>query len=164
MPAVRLVPFDPARHLVTVAAWLAQPHVSRWWGLPQEALADVGRHSAATAAMVEVDTQLVGYLCWQTPTSEELAAVGLDNLPPDLVDIDIVIGEPGMLGRGVGPAALCQLLGRLQVDGVRTAGLATAVANDSALRAFHKAGFRAFRDFSEAGQLFRYLIRELAAA
>jgi aminoglycoside 6'-N-acetyltransferase len=164
VPAVRLVPFDPARHLVTVAAWLTQPHVSRWWGTPQEALAEVGRHSATTAAMVEVDAQLVGYLCWQTPSRAELAAAGLDDLPPDLVDIDIAIGEPGMLGRGVGPAALCQLLRRLQADGTRTAGLATAVANEPALRAFHKAGFRPFRDFREGGQLFRYLIRELAAA
>jgi len=159
---VRLVPFDPARHLATVAAWLSQPHVSRWWGPSPEVLDEIGRHAAATAAMVEADARLVGYLCWQTPTPAALATAGLEDLPADRVDIDIVIGEPGALGRGVGPAALCQLLPRLQADGARAAGLATAVANERALRAFHKAGFRPFRDFSEAGQRFRYLVRDLA--
>jgi aminoglycoside 6'-N-acetyltransferase len=114
--------------------------------------------------LIEVDARPVGFLCWQTPSREELAAAGLDDLPGDLVDVDILIGDPDVLGQGVGPAALRRLLARLRADGVRVVGVGTAAANRRALGAFDKAGFRPFRDFQEAGHAMRYLVQNLNAA
>ena len=164
MPEVQLSSFDPTRDLSMLAAWLRRPHVAQWWGDPEQALSAVRKHSVATGALIEADARPVGYLCWQTPSQEELAAAGLGDLPGDLVDVDIMIGEPDALGRGVGPEALSQLLTRLRADGVRVVGLAAAIANRRALKAYEKAGFRPFRDFEEAGQDMRYLVRTVGAA
>ena len=161
MPEVHLAAFDPGRDLALLAAWLHRPHVARWWGDPEQALAAVRQHPVATEALIEVDARPVGYLCWQRPQQEELATAGLSDLPGDLVDVDILIGEPDALGQGVGPEALSQLLARLRADGVQVVGLAAATTNLRALRAYEKAGFRPFRDFHEAGQDMRYLVQSL---
>jgi aminoglycoside 6'-N-acetyltransferase len=164
MPTVHLAPFDPSRDLPILAVWLRHPHVARWWGDPEQALAAARQHPVAMEALIELDAQPVGYLCWQRPPQEELAAAGLSDLPKGLVDVDILIGEPDALGQGVGPEALTQLLAMLRADGVRIVGLAADTANLRALKAYTKAGFRPFRDFHEAGTEMRYLVQTLAAA
>jgi RimJ/RimL family protein N-acetyltransferase len=100
-------------------------------------------------------------VCWQTPSREELVAAGLSDLPEDIVDVDILIGEPDLLGHGVGPAALGQLITRLRAEGVHIVGLGVATGNQRALEAYDKAGFRPFRDFHEGGQEMRYLVQTL---
>lgn len=164
MPAVDLSTFDPDRDLSLVTAWLHRSHVARWWGDPEQVLAAVRQHPVATEALINVNGRPVGFVCWQTPPREELEAAGLSDLPDDLVDIDILIGEPDALGQGIGPAALSHVLARLRAEGVRLVGLGTAVANRHALRAFEKAGFRPFRDFQEGGQDMRYLLQTLNTA
>jgi aminoglycoside 6'-N-acetyltransferase len=164
VPSVQLVTFDPTRDLSMLAAWLHRPHVARWWGDPDQALSAVHQHSVVTEALIELDAQPVGYLCWQRPPQDELARAGLSDLPRDLVDVDILIGEPDALGQGVGPEALSQLLAKLRADGVQVVGLAAATANLRALKAYDKAGFRLFRDFHEAGQDMRYLVKTLNTA
>jgi len=124
-------------------------------------LAEIGAHDAATHAIIEADGQPVGYLCWQAPSRAELAAADLDDLPADLIDIDIVIGVAQRLGCGVGPEALAQLILRLRGEGASTVGLGTAIANRRAVRAFEKAGFRPYRDFREAGEDMRYFTRTI---
>jgi aminoglycoside 6'-N-acetyltransferase len=164
VPDVHLAEFDPSRHLALLAEWLPRPHVARWWGDPQQALAAIQEHPADTAALIEVDARPVGFVCWQRISPAERAAAGLDDLPDDLVDVDIMIGDPDLLGRGVGPAALRQLVARLGAEGVHLVGLAGAVANVRALKAYAKAGFQPFRDFREAGEDMRYLVQILNAA
>jgi aminoglycoside 6'-N-acetyltransferase len=142
--------------------WLGRPHVVRWWGTDPLLAAELARGSRETDAIITADGEPVGYLCWQTPPASELAAAGLTDLPGNLVDIDILIGEPGILGRGVGPGALALMLARLRDQGVGFAGVGTSTSNRAAIRAFEKAGFRRFRDFEdpEFGPC-RYLVAEL---
>jgi len=161
---VELLPFDPIRHPPQLRIWLHRPHVSRWWGDPDEALTAVRRHEPAAQALIGVDARPVGYLCWQTLSPDELAAAGLGDLPADLIDVDILIGESDCLDLGIGSRALSLLLDRLRAEGHSTVGIATAVANPRARRAFEKAGFQVFRTFHEAGQDIFYLIRSLEAA
>ena len=163
-PAVALLPFDPACDMQRLHAWLRRPHVARWWGDPDTALAAVRQLPAAAQAFIAVDATPVGYVCWQEPSPAELAAAGLSDLPPGLMDVDILIGEQDCLGRGFGPRALSCLLDRLRAEGRSDVGIATAAANPRALRAFEKAGFRLFRAFREDGQDYRYLVLSLAPA
>jgi aminoglycoside 6'-N-acetyltransferase len=160
---VRLQAFDPSRDLALVASWLIHPHVAAWWGDPKEALAAVREHQPSCAALIHRDTRPVGFLCWQVPTPAEMAAAGLEDLPSPLVDVDILIGEPDARGQGVGPTALGHLLAKLRTEGIQLVGLAAAIGNTRALRAYEKAGFRPFRDFREAGQDYRYFIQALPA-
>ncbi len=161
MPSIELQPFRPAHDMPLIERWLRDPEVSRWWGEPTQVQAALAGHPADHAALIHADGVAVGLLCWQTPSRAELADAGLDDLPADLVDIDIMIGEPGMQGRGIGPAALRRLFDRLQHDGVALVGVATALANRHALAAYGKAGMRPYRDFFEAGEDYRYFTLRL---
>jgi RimJ/RimL family protein N-acetyltransferase len=159
---VAIADFDPRADVERLEAWLRLPHVARWWGNPALYLATLARRSPGTHALILADGAPVGYLCWQIPSRGELEAAGLTDLPEDLVDIDIMIGEPELLYRGIGPKALALLLARLQNDGVSIAGLGTSLENRAASRAFEKAGFRLLREFEdpEAGPC-RYMVAEL---
>jgi len=164
LSSVELLPFDATRHLPLVRRWLERPHVARWWGDPDEALTAIRRHSSTAHALIGVNARPVGYLCWQTPLPEELGAAGLSDLPADLIDVDILIGEADCLGLGIGPQALSLLLERLRAAGLSSVGMATAAANPRARRAFEKAGFHLFRTFQEDGQDMAYLVQSLEAA
>lgn len=156
-----LGPFDPGRDHELVAGWLDQPFVARWWGNADRGVAELAARDAGTVALIAYRGRSVGLLCWQVPLRTELAAVGLEDLPTDLVDVDFMIGDPTAIGRGIGPAALALLFARLRDQGVRTVGIATAQANARALRACLKAGLHPYRDFVEDGVGYRYLVRDL---
>jgi len=166
MQEVGLEIFNPTLDSQRLRGWLYQPHVARWWGDPQRQWEDLLRRSPQTHAVIVADGTPVGYVCWQRPPRDELEAAGLTDLPEDLVDIDILIGEPECLGLGVGPKALRLLVAKLREDPLVTfAGLGTSVSNQRAIRAYEKAGFRLFREFEdpECGPC-QYLVLELRGA
>jgi hypothetical protein len=111
-----------------------------------------------------VDGQPIGFLCWQSPSPSELSEAGLSDLPSDLIDVDIMIGEPNALGLGVGPGALRLLFERLHDREVRLVGLATAFANKRAMTEYAKVGLQPFRDFVELGEQYRYFTKSLTDA
>jgi aminoglycoside 6'-N-acetyltransferase len=162
--SVELVPFDVTHDLQRLSVWVHRPHVSRWWGEPDLALAAVRQHPPAAHALIAVDAAPVGYLCWQSLSPEELAVAGRTDLPAGIMDVDILIGEPDFLGRGFGPQALSLLCDRLRAEGRSEIGIAAAAANPRSLRAYEKAGFRQFREFRENGEDWCYLVRSLEAA
>ncbi len=160
---LRLEPFDLERHGTLLEEWLRRPYVVRWWYDPKRALESAATRPPESHALIVVEGRPVGYICWEPPPPEELEAAGLSDLPDRLMDIDIMIGEPDALGRGIGPQALALLLQRLREDpSVEWAGLGTSLANERAIRACEKAGFRRFREFGdpEIGPAL-YLVREL---
>jgi len=161
MPRIELQAFQPERDLSLIATWLDRPQVARWWGESGQALLELRTRDAETVALIALDGQPVGLLCWQTPSPAELSQAGLADLPGDLIDVDIMIGEPGALGRGVGPEALRLLFEKLRARGVVLVGLATALANHRAISACAKVGLRPFRDFVELGEQYRYFTRRL---
>jgi aminoglycoside 6'-N-acetyltransferase len=125
-------------------------------------LLTLSQRSKATHTLITADGRPVGYLCWQRPPRDELEEAGLADLPEDLVDIDILIGEPEYLGRGIGPRALSFLLTKLRSEGVGFVGLATSTSNRAAIKAYEKVGFRFFRDFEELGfGPFQYMLKKL---
>ena len=147
---VRLETFEPELHSPRLRDWLHRPHVARWWGDPEVALEISLQCSPENHAVIVADGAPVGYLCWQTPPQNELEAAGLADLPEDLVDIDVFIGEPDFIERGVGSRSLSLLLARLRVDSsVKYAGVGTSISNERAIRAFEKVGFRLFREFHD---------------
>jgi aminoglycoside 6'-N-acetyltransferase len=151
MHKVALEAFDPERDSEMFRRWLAEPHVAKWWGDAARAMEHARRCPPESQALIVADGIPVGYLCWQEPPKEELAAAGLTDLPEGLVDIDILIGEAEFLNQGVGSGALEILLARLGSErAVKFAGLGTSASNANAIRCYAKAGFRLFRDFLDA--------------
>ncbi len=155
---VRLEAVAPERDGALIERWLQSPHVMRWWGNQEEFQSTLERRSSDTHALIATGDRSVGYLCWQHLSREELEAAKLTDLPENLVDIDIMIGEPDCVGCGIGPRALTLVLKRLESEGVEVAGLATSVSNRAAIRAFEKAGFDLFRDFEEPDGRYRYMV------
>lgn len=161
MPSVSLLPFQPERHLPLLATWLSDPLVARGWGDPARILPDLAARTASSAAVIAVDGDLVGFLCWQRLAPSELEAAGLAGLPADLMDVDILLGEPRARGQGIGPAALLQLFARLADEGVAHVGLATALANPRAIAAFAKAGLLPCPDVVGGAEPYRYFTKAL---
>jgi len=161
---ISLVPFDPRRDFSIIENWITYPHVIQGWGDSKETWESINQHSPTKSAMINVGVAPVGYLCWQVPTKLELSEAGLDDLPGDLVDIDIMVGEPNFLGQGIGPQALMLLLSQLSAEGVKIVGLATTVSNERALRAYEKVGFTRYRRFNENGIDHYYLTKIINSA
>jgi aminoglycoside 6'-N-acetyltransferase len=166
MPKVTLEAFDLIRDSETLLRWLAQPHVAKWWGDAARAMQHASECAPESRALIVADGTPVGYLCWQHPPKEELEAADLTDLPSGLVDIDILIGDPDLLGQGVGSQALGLLLTRLRGEpSVAFAGLGTCASNTNAIRCYQKAGFRLHREFQDPEWgLCKYLIAEVHGA
>jgi aminoglycoside 6'-N-acetyltransferase len=94
----------------------------------------------------------VGYLCWQHPSRAELVEAGLHEVPDSAIAVDLMIGEPDAVGRGIGPRALERVRELAWRDpGVPFVMLCTSIENSAAQRAFHKAGFARRRVFDDPG-------------
>lgn len=151
-PAVTLQPFQPS-HLALLAAWLKEPHVARWYPRPEDDLARAMNPPAGGShAIVAWGTAEVGYIRWQHVDRHVLDALGLHEVPANSVDIDILLGREGAVGKGLGPAALAALAAELRQDAdVPLLGLTTSVENARAHRAFEKAGFHIARQYEPNG-------------
>jgi len=158
-PQVTLTEYSASEHRGRLRRWLGRPHVSQWWGDPEAALGFIDGHASDLHAIICVDGRAVGYICWQPIPTEEKVATGLTGLPEQHIDIDLLIGEPGLLGRGIGSGALSLLVDRLMGQGVPSIGLAADEDNIRALRAYERAGFRPFAQFVENGRKMSYLRR-----
>lgn len=148
---VSLDTFDAQRDRERLHQWLRRRHVARWWGDPDVQLtACLARPPGGDHALIRADGIAIGYVRWQRVAREELDAAGLAEIPDGSIDIDICIGEPDYVGRGIATRALAALVERLCADpGIPLVGLGTSVANGAAIRAFEKAGFRRLREFDD---------------
>ncbi|MEQ1613729.1 MAG: GNAT family N-acetyltransferase [Hyphomicrobiaceae bacterium] len=126
--------------------WLGRPEIEDWWG---------PRTASEAAVMMAFDAPHA--ICRMIEASDTGEVIGYghavdatvwgDQLPSDLEpgtwDIDLFIASPAHRGIGAGAAAL-----KLLRDEVFTTTLAVAVAvfasiaNERAVRAYEKAGFR----------------------
>ena len=64
-------------------------------------------------------------------------------MPSDAVGVDLSIGDPGKLAKGIGSGVLRTFTERLMQEGYTTIIIDPDPANHRAVRAYEKAGFRA---------------------
>jgi RimJ/RimL family protein N-acetyltransferase len=145
---VTLTPFsttdvDLLRH------WLAAPHVAIWYPEPEDHIAWAANPpTSGNRSLIAVDGRSVGYIRWQSVSREVLDSVGLSEIPAGSVDVDLLIGDPAFVGRGIGPQALLILVSQLRHRGdVPLVGLSSSVENLFAQRAYAKAGFHILREY-----------------
>lgn len=131
--------------------WLRADHVSRYWGDPQENSRLLRVPTQGTKqAIVVADDRKVGLVLWQHPTRQELDEAGLYDVPEDVIDIDIMIGEPDAIGKGVGPAAMRLVVDEALADpAVPYIIAATMIENRVSLRALSKVDFVVDREFND---------------
>ncbi len=128
--------------------WLSTPHVRTWWDRPGPTLDDIhaeylprlrGDADAVPYLILSADFP-IGYI-QRYPVRDE--AWGLRPSTP-AVGLDLFIGEPGYLHRGLGPRILRQFLGEIVFsdETIVECFIDPIARNRAAIRAFEKAGFR----------------------
>ena len=140
-----------------VEAWLRTEHVARWWRDPLEIAVEKRRAALEGRRDVEhyvilVDEQPVGmiqtYLVADHPEWGELIGV-----EPEAAGVDLFVGEPAAVGRGLGPEILREFARSVVFAYPETTAAVATVeeANRRSWRAFEKAGFHHVRDVDEDG-------------
>src|SRR5262245_52150865 len=128
-------------HLPIVGAWLAQPHVARWYDSPQEALRRIERHldeSEIQCFLVRLDGRPIGYIQAYDPHAYQ--SHPYQDQPMDTRGIDQFIGEAAFVGRGHGPRFIDQFVLDLYDRGATRIVTDPHPTNAAAIRAYIKAG------------------------
>ncbi len=145
---------DPPRGSVTlrpatrndwplIERWLRLPAVESWFGSARAAEAEIRivfETRSSVARIVECDGKPIGYAhaIDATHWGDSLP----DGMPPGTWDLDCVIAEPSFRGRGVGRRAVDLMAA--EVFGTTLAlhlAVVVPVSNESAVRAYERAGF-----------------------
>jgi aminoglycoside 6'-N-acetyltransferase len=142
--------------------WLVADHVRPWWEPYEDIEAELGPALDGVDPTrwfaILLDGSPVGaietYLVSDYPEWEELVRVG-----PGVAGVDLLLGEPHAVGRGVGPAVLAAFARDVVFaePDVHACVAGVDVRNERSLRAFAKAGFRPVRDYVEEGRPHRLL-------
>ncbi|HET9168439.1 MAG TPA: GNAT family N-acetyltransferase [Actinospica sp.] len=136
--------------LPLLAAWLAAPHVARWWPREDDGIEALDAYygpaidgdDPTKLFLILADDAPVGfcetYLHADNPDWDR--TIGL----PDVAGIDYLIGAPERCGHGLGTAAIgafCELVFGLypRIDGIASVPQA---ANPASRRVLEKNGFR----------------------
>lgn len=137
--------------LPQLASWLGAPHVAEWWGDEPTDPESVEREYGPRAegqqhvhmVIAELDGRPFGWLQWYRLGDEPEYALELD-LDPAAVGIDMSIGEPDLVGRGLGRRTLRGLIEQV----VRPAApdltdvfIDPDPANERAIRCYRAVGF-----------------------
>ncbi len=167
------VTFRPLRRTdaVMLRDWLNRPHVYAWWGVhaasdgiggagPDAATLDAvlaefgpamdGRDPTRCCVIV-ADGTPAGLIQWYRLADypDYAAAIG----EHDGAGIDLLLGDPALVGRGLGP----RVIDRFVTDVVAAAGITRVVAgpdvrNRRSIRAFLHAGFVPLREADVPGE------------
>jgi len=154
-----IVAFPPLREedVFLVERWLQEDHVARWWHEPvEEAIekryAAIEGRRPTRQFLIELDGRPAGmiqtYLVRDHPEWQELVRAG-----DDVAGVDLMIGEPDLVGHGFGPRVLTAFVQDVVFADPSTNAVVATVEepNRRSWRAFEKAGFRHVRDVEEGG-------------
>ncbi|KQZ15287.1 aminoglycoside adenylyltransferase [Mesorhizobium sp. Root554] len=133
------------KDLPTIAGWLAEPHVAEWWGDPETEIAAIREHIDSVSVeplIVELNGKPIAYLQSYDPHMEDDHPYA--DQPFGTLGVDLTIGVPELVGIGHGSAILRQFVGQLFTEGTPRVIIDPDPANGRAIRAYEKAGFRAF--------------------
>jgi aminoglycoside 6'-N-acetyltransferase len=141
--------------------WLQREHVHRWWPGTNTLEETVAYYAPALRGeeptyhhVIVVDGRDAGmvetYLVSDYPDWDAVVQVGAG-----VAGVDLLIGEPDLTGRGLGPEVLRAFLR----DFITAAACVASVdeENRPSWRAFEKAGFRHVRDIEEEGRPHRLM-------
>ena len=139
-----------AEHYPLLASWLSRPHMLEWWGDPETELGYIrdmveGRDTTRPF-LIMCAGEPVGYIqYWFIGHHQNESWIKdhpwLAELPSDAVGVDLSIGEPDRISRGLGSEALAAFVAMLREEGHENIVIDPDPQNRRAVRAYEKAGF-----------------------
>jgi aminoglycoside 6'-N-acetyltransferase len=129
--------------MAMLGSWLSAPHVSRWWGDPNDALeqiAEILDTGLVKPFIGEFLGRPVGYFQAYDP-HEDYDHPYADQ-PRGTRGIDQFIGVADIMGLGHGTAMVRTFCGKLIEAGARRIICDPSPDNDIAIRVYEKAGFQ----------------------
>ena len=137
--------------------WRQEPQVAPWWNVPPYSANDVGEveeELAGDAALeghqsllVLLDGNPIGYL--QTYNAGRASGDWWPDESDATRGLDLLIGEPDLVGRGIGPRVVRLICARLfEEPDVESIIVDPHPDNARSIRCFEKAGFIAERRLS----------------
>ncbi len=147
---ISFVPVESS-HYPLLRAWLGESHIQEWWGNPEEELGFIrdmaeGRDSTRPF-LIAVKGSPVGYIQYWFIGHHQNEQWIKDNpwlleFPSEAVGVDLSIGCPKQLSKGIGSTALSTFVSVLREKGHATIIIDPDRSNERAVRAYTKAGFR----------------------
>ena len=133
--------------LPMLKVWLAEPHVAEWWNDdgPGASLAEIveAMDSIETEPLiVELNGKPIAYVQSYDPHLEDDHPY--QDQPFGTLGMDVTIGIPDLVGAGHGSAIVRQFVEMLFEEGCPRVIIDPDPTNARAIRAYEKAGFRAF--------------------
>ena len=132
-----------AADMPLLATWLAEPHVARWWGEAGQGLSEIKDHMTSATVkpfVILMDDEPIGYMQSYDIHAEDDHPYR--DQPVGTIGIDLSIGEPELIGKGHGPRIIDAFVERLFAEGALRVVIDPDPANEAAIRAYTKAGFR----------------------
>ena len=141
--------------------WLLEPHVRRWWNddpnehdYPEGTIADwlaaVHGTDPTDMLLIRLDGQPIGVMQSYRVNSYPDYVAELGELAEPAFSLDLFVGEPALIGTGVGPELLRAFLPiAFARYGLDYCVIGPARSNVAAIRAYEKVGFRYLRDYRE---------------
>jgi aminoglycoside 6'-N-acetyltransferase len=158
--AVRLMRDERADYELMVG-WRNSPHVREWWdpddppltlaGAMEEFGPSLRGDDHTTSCIVDVAGSPVGFIQYYPwdDEAEYLAEVGV-AVPAAAWGIDLFIGEPDLIGQGIGTRLVRLVSEHLFAEkGASAVALATETGNARAQAAYVKAGMRTVQEFHD---------------
>ena len=131
--------------LPMLARWLTEPHNEERWGAVSESLAEIreAMDSVETEPLiVELRGRPIAYIQSYDPHLED--GHPYRDQPFGALGMDISIGSPELIGKGHGSEIVRQFTDMLFDEGCPRVVIDPHPDNLRAIRAYEKAGFRAF--------------------
>jgi aminoglycoside 6'-N-acetyltransferase len=137
--------------------WLNTPHVAAWWGENKRwSFADIetkydsyvhgyketdGKKKSIKSFIIFCANNPIGYIQYYDAYDFPREGYKIENLPRSLASLDLYIGEPEYLSKGIGVATLKQFVAHQIWQHFDNCFVDADIKNTQAIHAYIKAGF-----------------------
>lgn len=140
--------------------WLSEPHVNAWWhdagdlaALEEQYGPCIDGRELTHVFVIECESRPVGWIQWYRWSHYPRHAAQLEA-ESTAAGIDLAIGEPSIIGQGIGSSAIRDFVLRVLFaePGITAVVTDPEERNVRSCRAFEKAGFSAVRTVRLEGE------------
>lgn len=135
--------------------WLSTPSSREWWGDPDHEISlifDGEKTGESSGYIVHGDDGPFAYIqSWPSdkqPADAIKREPWVAEQPVGTLGVDITIGRPDLLGKGLGTEVVRQFCQKLFAEGAPRLIIDPDASNQRAVRAYEKAGFSRFDQFT----------------